>query len=189
VVTENLQGTATVTGTIGVTSDRRFTIAGYVNTSHGKVSTSIQGHQDFSSTLTINFDTVNFTVLDQLTSVQNKVSTITTVTGGEGTVVKNDDFSFPITVDVAYPVPSAQFGLTVATTQKYQANSQVFGDGGLQPFSSVSNTGRATDVTPAKSSQEFTQFDSNGRFYDCKIASKTNTLTSVSRSCSSGDHD
>jgi hypothetical protein len=37
VVTENLQGTAAVTGTIGVTSDRSFTIAGYVNTSHGKV--------------------------------------------------------------------------------------------------------------------------------------------------------
>jgi hypothetical protein len=189
VVTENLQGTATVTGTIGVTSDRRFTIAGYVNTSHGKVSTSIQGHQDFSSTLTINFDTVNFTVLDQLTSVQNKVSTITTVTGGEGTVVKNDDFSFPITVDVAYPVSSAEFGLTVDTKQKYESDSQVFSEGELQQFSSVSNTGRATDVAPAKSSQEFTQFDSNGRFYDCKIASKNNTLTSVSRGCSSGDHE
>jgi hypothetical protein len=39
VVTENLQGTSTVTGTIGVTSDRHFIIAGYINTSHGKVST------------------------------------------------------------------------------------------------------------------------------------------------------
>ena len=47
VVTENLQGTSTVTGTIGVTSDRRFTISGYVNTSHGKVSTSVQEHQYF----------------------------------------------------------------------------------------------------------------------------------------------
>jgi hypothetical protein len=185
VVTENLQGTSTVTGTIGVTSDRRFTIAGYVNTSHGKVSTSIQGHQNFSSTQTIDFDTVNFTVLDQLTSVQNKVSRATTVSGHDGAVVTNDDFSFPITVDVAYPVPSALFGLTVATTQKYQVDKQVFGDGGLQQFSSVSNTGSATDVTPTKSSQEYTQFDSNGRFYDCKIASKNNTLATVSRGCSS----
>ena len=37
VVTENLQGTSTVTGTIGVTSNRHFTIAGFVNTSHGKI--------------------------------------------------------------------------------------------------------------------------------------------------------
>lgn len=184
VVTENLQGTSTVTGTIGVTSDRKFTISGYVNTSHGKVSTSVQGHQDFSSTQTINFDTVNFTVLDQLTSVANKVSTATTVTDDEGSVVTNNDFSFPITVDLTLPVPSARFGFTVATTQKYHSGTQVFADGELQQFNSVTNTGSATDVSPAKSSQEFTQFDSSGRFYDCQIASKSNTLTKVSEGCS-----
>jgi hypothetical protein len=188
VVTENLQGTETVTGTIGVKSDRRFTISGYVNTSHGKVSTSIRGHQDFSSTQTINFDTVNFSVLDQLTSVQNKVSTVTTVTAGEGNVVTNNDFSFPITVDVAFPVTSAEFGLTVDTKQKYQADTQAFGEGGLQQFSSVTNTGEATDVSPAESSQEYTQFDSTGQFYDCRIASLNNTLTSVSRGCPSHQH-
>ena len=185
VVTENLQGTATVTGTIGVVSDRRFTISGYVNTSHGKVSTSIQAHQNFSSTQTINFDTVNFTVLDQLTSVQNKVSTVTTVKDGDGTAVSHQDFSFPITVDFIYPVPSAQFGFTVDTSQKYQADSQLFREGELQQFSFVSDSGSATDVAPSKSSQEFTEFDSSGRFYDCKIASQNNTLTNVSRGCSS----
>lgn len=185
VVKENLQGASTVTGTIGVKSDRKFTISGYVNTSHGKVSTSIQEHQDFASTSTINFDTVNFTVLDQLTSVRNNVSTVTTVSDREGSSVTNDDFSFPITVDVILPVPSAQFGLTVATTQKYHVDSQVFEHGELRQFSSVTNTGSATDVSPAKSSQEFTQFDSSGRFYDCQIASKNNTLTRVSRGCSS----
>jgi len=185
VVTENLQGTSTVTGTIGVASDRKFTISGYVNTSHGKVSTSIQEHQNFASTSTIDFDTVNFTVLDQQTVVQNKVSTVTTVADEEGTRVTNSDFSFPITVDVTYPVSSSPFGLTVATTQKYHSDTQVVSEGELQQFSSVTNTGSSTDVSPAKSSQEFTQFDSSGRFYDCRIASKNNTLTSVSRGCSS----
>ena len=185
VVTENLQGTSTVTGTIGVASDRKFTISGFVNTSHGKVSTSIQEHQNFSSTQTIDFDTMNLSVLDQQTSVQNKVSTVTTVTDDEGTVITNNDFSFPITVDVILPVPSALFGLTVATTQKYHSDTQVFSEGELQQFSSVTNTGNATDVSPAMSSQEYTQFDSSGRFYDCHIASKNNTLTKVSHGCSS----
>jgi len=185
VVNENLQGTSTVTGTIGVTSDRKFAISGYVNTSHGKVSTSIQEHQNFSSTQTIDFDTVNQSVLDQLTSVQNKVSTVTTVSDREGTVVTNDDFSFPIIVDFVFPVSSARFGFTVATTQNYQTDTQVFTEGELQQFSSVTNTGGATDVSPAKSSQEYTQFDSSGHFYDCRIASDNNTLTSVSRGCSS----
>jgi hypothetical protein len=183
VVTENLQGTSTVTGTIGVTSDRQFTISGYVNTSHGRVSTSIQGHQDFLSTQTIDFDTVNATVLDQLTSVQNKVSTVTTVADDQGTAVTNNDFSFPITVDFTYPVPSARFGFTVATTQTYQADTQVSSEGELQQFSSVTNSGSATDVAPAQSSQEFTQFGSDGGFYDCQIASNSNTLTNVSRGC------
>jgi hypothetical protein len=187
-VTENLQGTETVTGTIGVKSDRYFTISGYVNTSHGKVSTSVRGHQDFSSTQTINFDTVNFSVLDQLTSVENSVSTVTTVVSREGESVTNKYFSFPITVDVAYPVTSAEFGLTVDTKQKYQADTQVFREGELQQFSSVTNTGRATDVSPATSSQEYTQFDSSGHFYDCQIASSNNTLTYVSRGCSSRRH-
>jgi hypothetical protein len=185
VVTENLQGTSTVTGTIGVTSNRKFTISGFVNTSHGKVSTSIQEHQNFSSTQTIDFDTVNFSVLDQQTSVQNKVSTVTTVTDGEGTVITKNDFSFPITVDVILPVPSAQFGLTVATTQKYHSDTRVSSEGELQRFSSVTNTASATDVSPAMSSQEYTQFDSSGRFYDCHIASNNNTLTKVSKGCSS----
>ena len=188
VVTENLQGTETVTGTIGVKSDRRFTISGYVNTSHGKVSTSIRGHQDFSSTQTINFDTVNFSVLDQLTSVQNRVSTVTTVTSHEGDEVTNIDFSFPITVNVAFPVASAEFGLTVDTKQKYQSDTQLFREGELQQFSSVTNTGRATDVSPTMSSQEYTQFDSSGHFYDCQIASNNNLLTYVSRGCSSHRH-
>jgi hypothetical protein len=182
-VTENLQGTSTVTGTIGVTSDRRFRISGYVNTSHGKVSTTVQQHQYFSSTQTINFDTVNFTVLDQNTAVQNKVSTTTTVSGDEGTVVSHENFSFPINVDLILPVSSSPFGLTVTTGQKYHDDTEVTRDGELERFSSVTNSGQATDVSPAKSSQEFTEFDSSGRFYDCKIASKNNTLTKVSPGC------
>ena len=187
VVTENLQGTATVTGTIGVKSDRHFLISGYVNTSHGKVSTSVQGHQDFSSTQTIDFDTVNATVLDQLTSLQNKVSTVTMVTDGEQTVVTNNDFSFPIIVDLIYPVSTARYGFTVATTQEYKSDAKVSADGELLQFSSVTNRASASDVSPAQSSQEFTQFDSSGRFYDCQIATASNTLTKVSGGCSADE--
>jgi len=183
VVTENLQGTSTVTGTIGVVSDRHFTIAGYVNTSHGKVSTSIDGHQDFSSTQDIDFDTVNATVLDQKTSVENKVSTTTTVMNHGATVVTHNDYSFPIRVDFVYPVSSALFGFTVTTAQKYQDDIRVFHEGQLHRFSSVTDEGRATDVSPARSEQNYTQFNSSGRYYNCTIASKNNTLTQVSVGC------
>lgn len=183
VVTENLQGTSTVTGTIGVVSDRHFNIAGYVNTSHGKVMTSIDGHQDFSSTQTVDFDTVNFTVLDQQTSVENKVSTVTTVMNHGGTVVTHNDYNFPIRVDFIFPVSSALFGFTVTTAQKYQDDIRVYHDGALHRFSSIKDSGHATDIAPARSQQEYTLYNSSGRFYDCQISSKNNTLTQVSAGC------
>lgn len=183
VVTEKLNGTATVTGTIGVAQNRDFTIAGYVNTSHGKVSTSISQQQRFSSTQTIDFDTVNQTVLDQDTAVHNSVSSSTTVASRFGVLTTDENFSFPISVDVVYPVSSAEFGLTVATAQDYQTGKQIFIDGFPLYFSSVNNSVQASDVSPASSSQHYVSFDSTGQFYDCQIASKNNTLTTVSRSC------
>jgi hypothetical protein len=183
VVTENLKGTSTVTGTIGVAQNRDFTIAGYVNTSHGKVSTSISQQQKFSSTSTIDFDTVNQSVLDQNTAVHNNVWSSTTVSNWFGKLTTDETFSFPITVDVTYPVSSAEFGLTVATTQDYQKGKQIFVNGFPLSFSFVNNSLAGSDVSPASSSQHYFSFDSTSGLYDCQIASKNNTLTSVSRGC------
>ena len=188
IVKENLKGTSTVTGTIGVVSDRKFTIAGYVNTSHGKVSTTVEQHQHFHSTQAIDFDTVNFTVLDQKTSVENKVSSVTTVSARGGTVVTHSDFSFPITVDFAYPVSDSLFGETVSTTQDYSLNQSIMHNGSLNVFSSVNDSGKATDTSPAMSTQEYTTYNSSGRFYDCHITSKDNTLTNVSQGCKPNQH-
>jgi hypothetical protein len=186
IVTENLNGTTTVMGTIGVTQNRNFTIAGYVNTSHGKVSTSISQQQKFSSATTIDFDVANPnnpSLLDQNTSVHNSVSSSTTVSNWFGNLTTDQSFSFPITVDVKYPVSSAPFGLTVATTQDYQSGKQIFLNGFPLSFSFVNNSVASSDVSPASSSQHYVSFDSTGRFYDCQIASKNNTLTSVSPGC------
>ena len=183
VVTENLEGTSTVTGTIIVSSNRNFTIAGYVKTSHGKVTTSVSQQQNFSGTQTIDFDTVNATVLDQKTDVETSLSSVTTVSDDEERVVTRDNYSFPITVDFTYPVSSATFGFTVATTQKYQTGQQVSRDRHVTHSVSVTNSVNATDVSPASSSQKYTVFDSDGMFYNCHIAAANNILTSVNRGC------
>ena len=181
-VSENLQGTSTVTGTIGVSQKRNFTIAGYVDTSHGRVTTTIFQQQSFASTQTIDFDTVNFSVLDQKTSVQNSVKSLTTRSSEEDTKVTSQSFSFPITVDVILPVSSAQFGLTVATTQDYQSSKLVWHDGDVEDFSSVNNSITASDVSPASSRQRYISVDPSGR-YHCEIATASNTLTEVSKGC------
>lgn len=183
VVSENLTGTTTVTGTIGVTSNRNFTIAGYVNTSHGTVNTTLNGQQKFSSTSTIDFNPSTFNPLDQNTLVQTSVSTKTTEASWLGSVVTKDDFSFPISVDVTYPVSSNPFGLTVATTQKYHTDKQISFDGFPLYSNSVTNSVSGSDVSPLTSSQHYTFSDSFGGFYDCRIASKNDILTTVSRGC------
>jgi len=190
-VTENLQGTATVTGTVGVTSNRNFIIAGYVDTSHGKVSTSVAQQQSFSSTETVDVDTTNPnnpSVDDQNTTVANSVFSTTTTSSRLGKEVTIEHFSFPITVDLVLPVSSATFGFTVATGQKYQFDKEISFDGFLTSFSSVTNTVNGSDVSPATSSQQYTAFDSDGTFYNCQIASKDNILTNVSRGCTPESH-
>jgi hypothetical protein len=186
VVTEDLQGTATVKGSIAVQSNRSFTIAGYVNTSHGKVTTSISQRQNFSSTEKIDFDTANFTVLDQNTSIDTSLSSETIVSSWAGSVATNQQWSFPFTVHFTFPVTSAPFGQTEAFTQKYNSSEQVSFDGFPLYFSSLTNAVNATDVSPTSSSQNYTLFDSDGVFYDCKIASKNATLTSVGQGCKQG---
>ncbi|HLV86846.1 MAG TPA: peptide-N4-asparagine amidase [Candidatus Sulfotelmatobacter sp.] len=183
VVSENLQGTSTVTGTIGVTSHRNFKISGYLNTSHGKVETTVAERQNFSSTEAIDFDTVNFTVLDQNTSVQNSVARTTSVISRSGKQVTEENFSFPITVNVVLPVSSAAFGLTVDTTQKYHTDKEVFVDGFPVYVNSTTNIVNGSDVSPDSSSQKYSYFDSEGAFYNCQIASKNNILTKVSSGC------
>jgi len=182
-VTENLQGTGTVTGTINVVSNRKYKIAGYVNTSRGKITTSISQQQNFAGTQTIDFDTVNLTALDQNTNVQTSLSSATTVSSDEGTLVTRDHYSFPITVDFKLPVSGSQFGFTVATTQKYHTNQQLSIDGFVIHDRSVTNSSNATDVSPTSSSQRYTFSDSDGAFYDCHIASANNILTAVGRGC------
>jgi Peptide N-acetyl-beta-D-glucosaminyl asparaginase amidase A len=189
VVKENLTGTTTVTGTIGVTSNRNFITSGYVNTSHGKVSTTVAGEQRFGSLTTLDVNTVTQSPLDQNTVLQsNAVSRTTTVFSRDGIVTTHDDFNFPITVDLVFPVPTAVFGFTVDTTQKYHADKQIFIGPFLTYFNSTQNNVSSSDVSPDTSSQEYTYFDSTGTFYDCQIASKANTLTRVSRGCNSNSH-
>jgi hypothetical protein len=182
-VTENLQGSAPLTGTIGVTSNRNFTITGYANTSHGPVTTSISQQQKFSGTQTVDFDTVNFTVDDQHTDVDTSVLSSTTVSSPQGTWLTQEKFSFPINIQLTAPVSNSNYGLTVATTQKYQFSKLVLKNGIIDDYSSVTNRVQGSDVQPTSSSQRYTFLDLKGQSYDCEIASANNVLTSVSVGC------
>ena len=186
VVTETLEGTSEVTGTIGVRQARNYSVAGYAHTSHGKVSTSISQQQSFSSSQTIDFNTVDpfgTGPLDQNTSMQTSVGTTTRVVSNRGTTVTQENFSFPITVETAYPVSNSVFGFTVVTAQKYQASKSVAQNGVVTDYLTTTNSAEASDVIPQSSSQTYTFYNLNGQPYNCTIRSASNVLTSVSVGC------
>src|SRR5260370_25477588 len=112
-------------------------IAGYIETSRGRITTSISQQQDFSATQAIDFDTVNFTVLNQNTSLETKLSSATTVSSRKGTNVTYEDFSCPLTVDQTFPVPNARFGFTVATTQNDRNIQLVLVKGAVHHFNPI----------------------------------------------------
>lgn len=184
-ITENLTPItqSPVTGTIGVTSNRNFSISGFVNTSHGKVATTVAEQREFSSSQAIDFDTVAFSVLNQDLSLTNRLISSTTVRSNNGVEVTEEKYSFPITVNVVFPVTNSTFGFTVATTQNYEASKLVLLDGHLEDFSSVTNFATASDVLPPSSSQHYTSVNLDGPAYDCEIATANNSLTTVSKGC------
>jgi hypothetical protein len=105
-------------GTVTVTNSDSYAIAGYVNTSHGRVSTKVEGQLTFSSVANITSTATAY--------IQDNVNTSTThtkTTTWEGPLftTKETDFSYPITVSYNEQVQS-NGNITVQTTidQKYR---------------------------------------------------------------------
>lgn len=197
VVTENLTTGSTITGTVDVTSDRSYTLSGYVNTSHGKVSTSVSQHIRFANNQSFN---ISSTLYVQDINLTTDVFSVTRVSKAGDSITYTRNFHFPAVVDISQ-VTLANGNISATTTSKQTYQVQNGGENDNAGFVSlVSNTDQAQDTllfSPSfnllgnsnqSASQHYLSVNSNGGFYDCRIASKNNTLTQVSRGCSPG-HD
>ncbi len=126
---------------------------------------------------------MNFTVLDQNTSLNTSLDTVTSVSTNAGTTTTHDTYGFPITVDLVFPVNNSTFGFTVATTQNYQTSRLVLQNGSKAEFNWTKNSVSGSDVAPASSSQQYKSFGMHGPAYNCQIATAGNVLTSVRPGC------
>jgi Peptide N-acetyl-beta-D-glucosaminyl asparaginase amidase A len=119
-ITEKLStdSNGTTTGTVDVGSDRNFTITGYLNTSHGRVETTVAQKINFLSAQTFN---VNLTTGPE---VQNLVQTSTIdseTTTRTGFLVDKTSkhISFPLTLDYTFiNNPDGTFTQTVTVDQQ-----------------------------------------------------------------------
>jgi hypothetical protein len=180
-------------GPVTVTSSQRYTIAGYVNTSHGRVSTKVEGNVNFSNaqTLTVTAnnllgqDVVQTSTADQKTTTQH----------GFLFTTKENSVSYPFTINYLETFESnGDIGQVSTVDQKFQqtqtdsieghpifqsnVNNEVSsGDTATFVFS---NGGFSLGPNSNQSSQQTYFFeDSRGNCYSRQLKAANNVLNTV----------
>jgi hypothetical protein len=193
-VLTNLQtdSSGNTTGTVTVESARNFTVKGYVNTSLGRVETTVEQTVDFNNrqTFDVNATTGNTDVQNvvQTTTVNSKTSTQT----GPLVEIAEKNVTYPLTVDFSYVVNTDGSLVELVTTNQQDIIHETQSLNGFPLFSSstseqvrstdkqsVSASGTYTDG-PRNSSASYVGKDSLGQCYSRSIASANGVLTSVS---------
>jgi hypothetical protein len=180
----------TTTGTVTATSARDFEIAGYANTSDGRITTTIHQRLDFSNAQQFNI-VGDATYRQQLTQTTSIDST-TTVNTGVYDHVLTEHRDWPLSVDYAFDV--ADDGTAAQTTSIEQGLNRTI-DVGIAGFDtksaslaqsmSTSDTllfdaaGNATGRTAQSSEQSYAYDDPFGTCYSRVITTASGVLTAV----------
>ena len=176
-------------GTVSVTSARRFTVAGYAQTSHGRVDTQIQGAVNFSNQQ-------NFTIsATQYVQEIRQTSTLGLVIQRQEGVRRSSElqsFSYPLTLKIAEAI-APDGSATQATTVVQQYLTQDAALVGLLPSLrtitnevdaadtlQISAAGAITGHTGQSSRQRYFRFGTNDGVYERQITAAGNVLTAVS---------
>jgi hypothetical protein len=184
IITTDLQvNGSNVIGTVKTVSERQFVLSGYVNTSHGKVVTTIQQSVNFSNFQGFKIKP-NIYVQDisQLTPVNTDV-----IQKGSNSTFSSESLQYPLNVGITATFPNGQTLETTIVQQEYEDNVAT-----PQYTSTVSNLVSSKDTLNfntgvhygAGSSQQYTLSNSLGQSYSCGLATKNNTLQAVSSGCS-----
>ena len=202
VIAENLttDPSGNISGSVGVSSSRRFEVSGFVNTSHGRVETEIKQNVQFSNQQQFTVSAVLFVQnITQNTELHSE--TITHFRGFQFS--RKDRFEFPLTVDISQNVASdGSFNQLTSIQQEFSHRSAGFDPRFSDFHNFVHNkvettdnlqfnaSGALTGHSGQSSSQDYRSFD-HGRDYNCSITGATGILTSAKGDCvkKSGDHD
>jgi hypothetical protein len=176
-----------VTGSVNIVSNRKYAISGYVNTSRGRVQTTVNRTVDFTQKQTFDI-TATQDMQDIVQSTQVTGDTETTVNGFP--VHEVSSYTYPFTLDYNYTVNPD--GSSYQTTQTNQQDLVNHDEQAGWPFSSASNlsnqvesqdtlnfdaSGNFTGNTGAKSSQTYLSTDAASGCYSEKLTSAGGVLT------------
>ncbi len=195
VVTENVNVGAKTTGTVKVASNRQFTQSGYVNTSHGKVTTTISQSINFVSFQQFN---ISGSIFAQNINQLNTVGSTTSVaTAGQPSVTTTHRFEFPLNMSIVQAVQSnGDLNQTTQSSQTYNAQTTTMQSGAVTWFDLLTNQVSSHDTLMLdpnynllgnmNQASEQTYYDQNsqGMNYLCILTASKNALASFSPTCS-----
>jgi hypothetical protein len=191
VVTENLNvQSAYIRGTVDVSSKHNFIISGYVNTSHGKVTTKVAQTINFSNHQRFNITGTEY--VQDITQATTINSTATVSQAGTPNILYKQNYSFPLTVDITETFPAnVDPLLTTVADQTYSLTTNTTQSGKTLYNSTLVDAGQHTDTLDLNTfgnsnnsaGQQYNFFDSTGAAYDCALGEAANALTSFSSGC------
>jgi hypothetical protein len=200
VVKENIKTGAgpSFTGNIATSSKRNFEISGYVNTSHGRVETTVVENVNFRNTQEFN---VNATTDDQNVQQLTTVDSATETRGRFSSGIAVQHFSYPLNINYAFMAnPDGTFTQTATIGQKDRVDRAQQVNRFRAYESSLKNEVNATDTltfdanfnvtasTGSKTTQTYRFQDSFGRCYDRTLTAADHVLTKVSGGQGCGGH-
>jgi Peptide N-acetyl-beta-D-glucosaminyl asparaginase amidase A len=194
-VTENISYNSTTgdyTGTLDVSSNREFTIKGYVNTSHGRVSTTVSEKMNFINTQEVDVNPATFSPdmqnVQQLTTVDSWVTT----QDGFIALTNEEHFSYPLNINYYFWIDASGNELQNTTVDQKLLHTKAEGLFGFPIFTSNTNeetkaqddinfsTGAATNTA---TSQTYKYNDSRGGCYNKTLTAANHVLTGVTTGC------
>jgi hypothetical protein len=189
-VVENINTAAdgTITGTVTVSASRDFRVEGFVETSHGKVETSVRQNIQFSNRQDFNITDLAFVQnIKQRTTISSETST-----NGKDGGKTEQQFEWPLDMNINFVVNADGSGGFQTTTVRQQFQSATTQHGhGPDTFSVVSNTVTPSDTLlfnsnfvitggqGQQSAQEFFSNDSTNGCFSRNITASAGLLTSV----------
>ncbi|NYF91881.1 peptide-N4-asparagine amidase [Tunturiibacter empetritectus] len=202
-VVQNLSTDAsgTTTGTVNVGSNRTFSITGYVNTSHGRVETTVAQKVNFLSAQTFDVNVANGPEIQNLVQTST-VDSETTTRDGFLVEKTSKHISFPLTLDYTFlNNPNGTFTQVVSSNQQ-DLHTEAKSLNGFQYFqSSAKEQVNSQDTLQfdagfnvtapgvGSSSASYRSNDSLGDCYSRSLTAADQKLTSVTDGKGCHDHD
>jgi hypothetical protein len=185
----NVDSSGNITGTVGVSSARNYSISGWTTTSHGRVETTVTGNVSFSNNQKF---TINGTQYIQDIAQSTTMDVSSTSKQGIFSTVDAKHYSYPFTFLIDQEVASdgsiselnTSNQLYEVTNDRWLGPLQLFHGEVTNQVSSTdtdlfSTTGSFLGPSNSSSTQTYKASDTLGHCYGRKLVSASNKLTEV----------